>query len=63
MPKMPFGPFAGIELDEVPAHYLLDLSDNDDPRLKQHQEVKNYIEINHTALVALSLDEEQEGDA
>jgi uncharacterized protein (DUF3820 family) len=55
---MPFGRHKGLDIDEVPAKYLLDLMENEDQRLAEHREVAKYIEDNLEALEALVFSEQ-----
>ena len=55
---MPFGEHQGLNMDEVPAKYLLDLMENEDQRLAEHREVAKYIEAELEALEALVFSEQ-----
>lgn len=60
MTKMPFGEYAGSDMDDVPADYLLDLDEDRDVRLREFPKVQAYIDENRAALVQLSVEDDKE---
>ena len=55
---MPFGEYQGLDMDDVPAKYLLHIMENEDQRLSEHREVAKYIEDNLDALEAVVFSEQ-----